>query len=343
MRSLIPDDATGTRRWFLNEAMIAFASFRTDPPQRSDGYAAYDACFTDTQGALDSRSVDVVERAIYDFSYTMLSDYGPRTFGYEKSGEEMTKAVAAYMAFVRAAQPYGYPIPWAEAITQTGAKESCSELVNAALKNPRMPRSFAFLVAASEMLAPMDRTTAGDLWGQAGVLADKQSGDVATAYYSAQAQKLAVNKAWSDAIASQKHVVTLSGQGRSYLAYLYLKSGSLPEAEQVARELYDPAANESEVISTAEALASYHDPGPSAVGSAKNYAEELLSNYVCQLRLRTVESELEARIELAKLLLAEDKTAKAEAILQYDLPASASLQAKSLYSELGKLRASIGP
>ena len=311
LRGAIEEADTGSRRWFLLETVEAYGLFRMGKETRAGAYDAYGAIFSQTQDAEKSGAVDAAEQAIHDYALTLQGMYGPKHFESEwgTAGEVLAKALQQHLSFIKAGEPVRADIPWTAAVKETFRPEQFPEIMDTALRDSGMPRTYELLVVAAAIYERKDPGRAAQLLVEASRM--NEPGGKAGIVAPAEVNALVAADRWKDAAAAQDILVKQTGKGGGRLAWLCLKAGDRESFKKDLAALEQPDAAEPDVMQLAEILAQMRDSDPASPVGRQAVAISLLSNYLGVERPRTIYYEVNARLLLAHLYLDSRRPAEA--------------------------------
>ena len=304
-----------TRRWFLLQSLRGYAAFRVGADIRREGYDAYDAVFSRPEDAEKAGAVDIVERAMFDYSFTMQGNYGVRQFRAEaKASDVLLRAFSAQLKFLKDAQLMRYDVPWARVMRATYAGGPLFENpAEAALKDPGMPRTLAlFVTVAGVLQRGQPKRALAVLLSARSLLTGQNPVDVVSfeEHLFETARDAGDGKS---AIEAQREIFRITGHGQARLAVLYRSAGDSKSYHDILESLSKPGGSETEMNQLAVMLAHTHDSKDGKDKPSED-AVQILTSYLAGERTREVEQELLARLTLAGVLIEKRQTDQARAV-----------------------------
>ena len=313
---------TGSPSWFRLKSLEAYAFFRMGEDWRQSAYDAYGEIFD--RAAQGDDAVDLTEQAMFDLAETLPGMYGPRHFHSDAgpAAIALLKALTLQLAFIKSGKGVRIGIPWADATSEVFGSAQFPKLMDSALNDPEMPRTFDLLMAAASVYRYSDPARAAALVEEARQKASPD--DVARLSPTAEVDVLVAAGKWKDAAAAQDAIVHRTGKGRGRLAWMDLKAGDRKSFEREVETLKARDADEADILQLAAILNQMRDDDPASPPGRSDIPIALLSTYLRAQRECTPYYEVNARLLLANLYLSAGRAADARTTIESGkLPASA--------------------
>lgn len=306
-------ETVGTRKWVLLQSLVGHAAFRVEGLDTAEGFAAYDLLFkTASANAAAVRSnpglVSAVRAAANDYVASVSGRFNSLGLQQdERTAQTFIAAFLAYKALVGAPTKARLPEPqWAAAIEGANLQEQLVPIIDKALDDPRISKSYSMLTAAALVYARTKPNTALLIFKTAKPFLPKDDLNEVSRFYGLWIDTLApVGKedaeSLGQAIAVQREMIASYGRGQARLLELLLRA---KDAEGAAAELVGlqkADANESEILSAAEILKRRAMNFAAPDTQAKTQAKALLQSYLDGERARNAEAHKAAQ-ELMKQL-----------------------------------------
>jgi tetratricopeptide (TPR) repeat protein len=322
VRVALRSTPAGSRKWFVLQSVLGFGCFRAGPTTQMDAYHAYDLLFDSVGKAQAAHCADVVAQAIYEAVATVIGNFGAGSGQVAGDGPCLSKAVQAEISLLKAGYASRYPVPWRLAMKAVGGPGDIRDIVDRALADPAMPRSYGLYMLAAAVLSTSDAARAAALLQQAKALAtsplERQQ------VQRDMVQQFVANKNLPDAIVLQENWVQSTGTGYADLIRLLWARKDTAGVDAQITALERAGTSEAEINSAAAVLAALGRESASS-RPLEDRAVALLTSYLGAPRKRSVQQELWARLTLADLYLSQRRLDDARADIEKGLALSPAL------------------
>jgi hypothetical protein len=328
LKAALKKEPVASKRWFWLQNVRGWAAFRCKEISPDEGFAAYTQLFDQADQAKAAKEVLAPQQAVGEWVSSVVrrlrhlkSEDGTSLRDDERMPKLLLKAWTAYVSLLTQTQGRwnGREPDWKGTIEHAGATEEFTVAVEKALNDATVPKTFALLFGAIQVLRYDKPNRALELFAQAKPLLPKDRDGkidtrVSARFFSDWIEVLQGQKKVAEAQSVARERIALTGAGYGALLKLQLETKDEADIATTLADLSKPDAPEREIVAAAGVLNDRWDKDRQNSTLAKQ-SETLLTGYLQSARPRSISSELEARYRLGWLLLEQKQTGKAKTAL----------------------------
>lgn len=258
VKAAVDKEVIGTKRWFILQSLVGFASLRVPGASPQDGIAAYGVFFDHGGEAEKAGASYELNQALNEYSFSVIGRMNDLRLRTDPQVQQvLLKAWSAYVETLSEQKPEqarGREPDWCVAIAKSDSQELFLPYVEKALDDLKVPKTYGFLKAAAGVLAQVKAQRAIELLQQAGPLLPVGDAEEAADFFSSLTDLLAQEQRLPEAIKAQQEYVKQWGRGQAKLAMLYLQNKDDAAVDAVIKDLSTVDANEREINELANLL-----------------------------------------------------------------------------------------
>lgn len=338
-----------TKRWFLLQSAVGFASFRVGSENIAAGLSAYQDMSGHAELALNNGALPVVERALVEFTFSVY-EFGRKLSQPNRmvARKTLVTALKAHLFLINHAVPVTVEPLWREAGAATDGAAALIPVIEDALKNGQPP-PVQFYHPAVAILGIRDPQRALDLL--TGIKGRVQPDNVEQLrwFYGEYVEHLLRLGRLDEAIVVQRECAVRTGSGFARLAELHYQHGLLGDVTKsdqaaiavIVAKLSGSNSPGTEIVGLSQLLLSWHQVQKSQSdydGHWQDLAGIALTGYLSAGRQRELMDDFMARMLLARLYLDRHQVDEAGAVLRVNEPTTSNPRLLSRYRQLVSLR-----